>query len=201
VRYERGGFRLGLGAQRSKTSFDRANRDRSNSGEGPLLLLDLAGNRISGAFDIAYLNLEPEPGSEFTPVRDVSGRFRLDVDTGHRLSTGLYGAQHVLYTLAAGSSHAIERRLGLALGMPVGWRTKVRAFAETGTSDFEGSAEAARRSDDLRTFGIDFSMELYRSLNLIVGLARTEHSSSLPGLDRTTTSLRTGLTLSGDTTW
>lgn len=201
LRYERGGFRLGLGAQRSKTTFDGANRDRSNSGEGPLLLLDLEGNRISGGFDVAYLTLEPEAGSEFQPVRDLSGRFRLDIDTGHRLSTGVYGAQQVLYTLAAGSSHAIERRLGVALGMPLGWRTKLRAFAETGTSDFEGSGEVDRRSDDLRTFGVDFSMELYRSLSLILGFARTEHSSSLPGLDRTTTSLRTGLTVSGDTTW
>lgn len=201
LRYERGGFRLGLGAQRSKTSFDRANRDRSNSGEGPLLLLDLEGNRISGGFDLVYLTLEPEPGSQFPRVRDVSGRFRLEIDTGHRLSTSFYGAQHVLYTLAAGSSHAIERRLGASLGLPLGWRTNVRAFAEAGTSDFEGTGDAGRRSDELRTFGADFSLELYRSLSLILGFARTEHSSNLPGFDRTTTSLRSGLTFSGDSVW
>ena len=202
LRYERGGFRLGVGAQRSKTQFDRTERDRSNSGEGPVLILDLEGNRLSGGFQIAYLTLDAEQGSEFGQFRDLSGRFQLQIETGHRLATSLYGTQHVLYTLAAGSAHAVERRVGVAAGLPLGWRTSLRAFAESGTSDFVGSGEAGRRSDDLRSVGGEITLKLRRSLNLTVGVLRTEQSSNLAGFDRSTTTLRSALTLgAGESVW
>ena len=197
IRYERGGFYLGLGAQRSETDFELDSRDRSNQGEGPLLALALTGNRISASVDAAYLKLEgTDDTSQFSGFQDLSGRLRLELKLGSRLRPSVYAAQHVLYTLAEDSSHAVERRLGGSFGFALGWRTTARVFAETGTSDFEGSGAIANRRDRLRAAGGDLTLEVRRSLSLLVGFSDTKHSSN-QGFERSTTALRIALDFGG----
>ncbi|HWN42094.1 MAG TPA: hypothetical protein VNW71_07710 [Thermoanaerobaculia bacterium] len=204
-------LRLGVGVERSEAEFDPGNagdagntgdidRDRSNSGTSPIVEVAYTGSRIQLSGGLAFRSLEPEPGSEFVPFDETTGRVQASWTPRWRLSYSLYGSRGLDYSLNESYSHFTEDRLGFAVSSRVGRTSSVILFAETGVHDYVISGlagpGAVPREDDFTAYGTSIQLQLKERVRLNLGVARTELDSGIPGLDRSLTAFQTSVEIS-----
>ncbi|HVG10262.1 MAG TPA: hypothetical protein VNM67_21340 [Thermoanaerobaculia bacterium] len=195
-------LRLGAGVERSEAEFslEESGRDRSNSGTAPIVEAAYTGPRIQLDGGLAFRSLEPEPGSEFVPFDETTGRIRASWTPRWRLSYTLYGTRGLDYSLDESYSHFTEDRLGLAISSRVGRASSVNLFAETGVHDYAISELAGPavlpREDDFTAYGTSIRLQLEDRVRLTFGVARTELESDLPGVDRSLTVFQTSVEIS-----
>lgn len=194
-------FRLAVGVERSEAEFslDETGRDRSNSGTAPVVDAAYTGPRFQLDGGLAFRSLEPEPGSEFVPFDETTGRLRLSLTPRWRLSYILYATRGLDYSLDESYSHFTEDRLGFAISSRVGRASAVNLFAETGAHDYaisDRAVGALPREDDFTAYGTSIQLQVEERLRLSFGVARTELDSDIPGLDRSLTVFQTSVEIS-----
>ena len=195
-------LRLAVGVERSEAEFnlDESGRDRSNSGTAPVVEAAYTGPRFQLDGGLAFRSLEPEPGSEFVPFDETTGRIRASLTPRWRLSYTLYGTRGLDYSLDEGYSHFTADRLGFAISSRLGRASAVNLFAETGVHDYVisglGGPGVLPREDDFTAYGTSIQLQIKESVRLIFGVARTELESDLPGIDRSLTVFQTTVEIS-----
>ncbi len=201
-------LRLAAGVERTEVEFDVAEsgRDRSNSGTAPLVQAAYTGPRIQIDGGLAFRSLEPEPGSEFVPFDETTGRVRVSWTPRWRLSYILYGSRGLDYSLDESYSHFTVDRFGFAISSQVGRASAVNLFAETGEHGYVisglaglgglGGPGVLPREDDFRAYGTSVQLQLEDRVRLNLGVARTELDSSIPGLDHSLTVFQTSVEIS-----
>jgi hypothetical protein len=195
-------LRLGVGVERSEAKFDpdESGRDRSNSGTSPIVEAAYTGPRIQLDGGLAFRSLEPEPGSEFVPFDEVTGRVRASWTPRWRLSYSLYGTRGLDYSLDESYSHFTEDRFGFAIGSRIGRASSVNLFAETGVHDYAvsgiGAPGALPREDDFTAYGTSIQLQLEDRVRLVLGVTRSELESDIPGIDRSLTVFQTSVEIS-----
>jgi hypothetical protein len=192
-------LRLAAGVERSEVEFnlDETGRDRSSSGTSPVVEAAYTGPRIKIDGGLAFRSLEPEPGSEFVPFDEITGLVRASWTPRWRLSYSLYGGRSLDYSLDEGYSHFTADRLGLAISSKVGRTSAVNLFGETGVHDYAASGPGGvPREDDFTAYGTSVQLRLRETVQLILGVVRTELDSDIPGLDRSLTVFQTGVEIS-----
>ncbi|MEA2561573.1 MAG: hypothetical protein QOH06_3077 [Acidobacteriota bacterium] len=198
-------LRLGVGVERSEVEFslDDAGdigRDRSNSGTSPIVEAAYTGPRMQLDGGLAFRSLEPEPGSEFVPFDETTGRIRVSWTPRWRLSYTLYGTRGLDYSLDESYSHFTEDRFGFAISSRVGRASSVNLFAETGVHAYAISKLAGPavlpREDDFTAYGTSIQFQLEERVRLSFGVARTELESDIPGVDRSLTVFQTSVDIS-----
>lgn len=193
---------LGLGAERTETTFDATSRDLSGSGTSPFATLQLDGNHLQANFRVVRRQLDPSPGSELVPVDRTEGSGRLTLTPGWRFTVGVYGSRALTYALDTDYSHLTDERLGVEVGAPFGERLSARLFAETGSADFTPLDGAPRRKDDLTAYGAEATYKVGEWLSYRAGLHQVTIDSNLPGFDRDYLRVTSSFILStGDWVW
>ncbi len=195
LRYEpRERWRFDVGAEWTKADFLHAERDLSNSGTAPLLGVAYQGPKISISGQAELRSLKPRPGSEFVPVDTTTASLQVAAE-GTRLTPAVYARRSLAFSITDGYSSFATDVVGLSLGLKLGLRSNLRSFAERGRSDYTRiSADVPARRDDISSFGAELTFQLARSTSLVLGGSRSVFDSSLPGEDRSLTSIRAGLT-------
>jgi hypothetical protein len=194
-------LRLAVGVERSEAEFnlDEAGRDRSNSGTTPVVEAVYTGPRIQIDGGLAFRSLEPEPGSEFAPFDETTGRVQASWTPRWRLSYSLYGSREFDYSLVEGYSHFTGHRLGFAISSRVGRASSVNLFAEAGEHDYAISGfvgPVLPRQDDFTAYGTSVQLQVKERFRVNFGVTRTELDSNIPGLDRALTSFQTNVEIS-----
>ncbi len=198
------GLGIGLGVEDSKVDF-AGSEDRSNSGTSPILELGYDTRLFSFLADLAYLDLEPEPGSGFVPYQEVAGSLQVAWRTAGPVEIQFSGYRNLVYS--GGSRWAYFQDTGLSVGANTSLtsRMSLRLFAETGQDEYVSfmpvSPEpvapepvAPERNDDFDAFGGSFQFKLDR-FTFSLGASRTDYDSSLPEFDRTSTVISSRLSL------
>jgi hypothetical protein len=127
----------------------------------------------------------------------VTGNAALDVGGARtRASATFYASRSLDYSLSHLYSYLTDQRLGAALTVGFGQRTRGRVFVEAGRNDYTAfSAAAPRRQDDVTSYGGSLIVELRRSLRLGIEGVRSRFGSNLPGASRSYTSVGATVTL------
>ncbi len=177
---------VALGLEGSRADFERTALPRSNSGTSPLLQLRFRGHDVGFDGEIADRSLKAQHGADFVPVKKVTGNAALLLGASSRLSGSLYGSRNLVYSLATGYAYLQDDRLGASLNVDFGFRTRGRAFVETGRNDYTAFAPGIpRRTDDVSSYGGAFDFSLGGSAILGLQAVRSKYGSNLPGGDRT----------------
>jgi hypothetical protein len=193
--YPRSGWALGLGAESSRTEFDRAALDSSNEGTAPVLELLIDRSRFFFRADLAARSLEATEGSRFVAFDEVTGDVSFNFLPRARVDVWLYANRNLVYSVQPDYPYIDDRRIGLSLGSGLGRRLFGRVYVETGTEDYVAFLPTAPdRQDDLTAYGASLRFSFTNALALSVQATRMALGSSLPGDDRSFTS--GGLTLS-----
>ncbi len=196
-----GGWAVGAGAERSEVDFTAALTaadDRSNSGTSPFLELRREGPNDFLRLEVARRSLEPAAGSAFEPYEATTAAFEVGFNTTGRLVTWLYGSRNLIYSLAEGYSDLQDDRLGVSFERELGWRTRLRIYGEAGRNAYRASLPGfPDREDDTQAFGAAFHFKVGEGSSFTLQVTRTELDSNLPGLDRSVTTLGTGVNFGG----
>ncbi|MGD2116537.1 MAG: hypothetical protein PVG07_15900 [Acidobacteriota bacterium] len=195
IRYEpRDRWRFGVGVERTETELEQDARNLSNSGEAPLLEIVYTGARTTFTATAAFRSLDADEGSDFQSTETTTYSLRGEL-RGNRIQPALYANRSLGLALDENQSHFERDLAGLALGVPIGRRTRLQVFGELGRLDFEPIADGTPdREDDVTGYGIGFTMTLGPRFQLRLGGSRTELDSNLPGLDREVTTIDAGIT-------
>lgn len=189
---------LGAGMEWTETESAGAARDLSSTGTAPFLEVLYSGPKFWSSASVELREVEPEPGSALGETETETYSVQLGIE-GNRLSPAFYARRSLNLSVDEDFSHFTHEVVGASLGMPLGRRTRIRAFGETGESEFTAAgtagAELVDRLDDVTSFGGELTFEAYRGLSLSVGGYRTTFDSNLPGEDRTVEVFRTGVDL------
>ncbi len=199
--YPREGWMVGLGAERSKVTFDRVTRDASNEGTAPAVEVRINRPHLLFLADLAARSLRATEGSRFVDFDGVTGKLAVSYVPRRRLEFWAYGSRDLVYSLEGNYPYMIDRRLGLSLSIGVGRddRTSGRIFYETGAEDYTAfSADLPERTDDLVSYGGSLRFLLVRGLSLTLQASRIELDSNLPGSDRSYTAGGLSLSLGGN---
>lgn len=198
-----------LGAERTESSFERGLFDRSNRGTAPVAEARYEGRRLGFSLDLAARSLEAPRGSAFVPFDGVTGGAAVTLGSEGRVSGSLYTSRNLLYSLSPNYAYLLDERVGLALGVGIRQRTRVRFFAETGINDYTpyrglpgappGTPGAPRREEDITSYGVLTSLRLSRRASIGLQAIRLEADSNLPGGDRSYTTVGTTINLSETT--
>ncbi|MFL6261979.1 MAG: hypothetical protein ACJ76Y_19955 [Thermoanaerobaculia bacterium] len=189
---------VALAGERSESDFThRGALDRSNSGTAPVVEVHFRGNHFGLQADAADRSLTARRGTELVPFHGVTGNAALDVGGSQTRATAtLYSSRTLDYSLSPLYSYLTDERLGAALTVGFGQRTRGRIFTERGRNDYTAfSAVAPRRRDDVTSFGGSVIVELRRSLRLGIEGVRSRYDSNLPGASRSYTSVGATVTL------
>lgn len=187
---------FGAGMEWTETRLPGDGRDLSNTGEAPVVEVTYTGPKFSLSTQAAFRTLEPEGDSDFPETETTTYGAELGID-GNRLSPVLYARRTLSLAISEGYSHFETEVVGLSTDLRLGHRTGLRAFGETGRSDFTAlDPGVPPREDDHLSYGIELGLRFGRGLNLTVGGHRSEFDSNLPGEDRTLTVITTGIDLS-----
>ncbi len=194
---------LGLGAERYTAEFVHPENSRAASGTAPIAELSARTGHLSVDVNVAVLDLEPTAPSEFVPYRGTNGSFRVGVRPGGRFDFEYYGGRNLVYSIEPGVSYFLDERVGVAAGSKLGWRANGRVFWESGRDDYVPQAGAATaRTDDFNAYGATVDVRVGRQTTLLLGVQKTEFTSSVAGFDRSVTQVRTGLQFStGRSQW
>jgi hypothetical protein len=199
VKYNLGeDFSIGLGYEKTEASFDSNQRDRSNSGSGPVLVIHKAGSRVSVETNLGYRDIEADNGSEFQKWNALSGTGSVTFKPAGNFIYSLYGARNVVYSLYQDSSYFDDQKVGGSIEAHLGWRTALRGYYEDGKNDYEPLPGTPHRIDDFKAWGGDLQVKLSDQITLVLGITEMSFDSNLPGFDRDVTAVRTRLNFGGD---
>lgn len=198
--YPRNGWKIGLGAERSRVEFDRATLDSSNEGTAPVVELSIDRPHLFFRADVAARSLTATEGSRFVDFDDLTGSLAVSFVPRKRLEFWVYGNSDLLYSLSQSYPYLLDRRVGLALGVGAGDRLSGRIFAESGNEEFTAFSPATtpERTDDLTSYGGSVRFLLGRGFSLVVQATQIEFDSNLQGADRSYTSGGLSLSLGGN---
>ncbi|MEM7583021.1 MAG: hypothetical protein AAF560_06550 [Acidobacteriota bacterium] len=188
------GLRLGLGVESSQVDFEQ-NALRSNSGTSPLLQVDFDSGRVALALNLAFRDLEPEPGSQFVPYDDVTGSFRTVWRVGGNTQLQLFGDRNLVYSTQDRWAYFEDTGIGVGVKTSLSSRLSLRVFAMDGSNDYVNfEPTAPQRVDDFEAYGGEVRIEIDR-FTLTLGAAVSDYTSNFEEFDRSTTTIRSGLAL------
>jgi hypothetical protein len=191
---------VGLGVERTEVDFDvpPGALDRSSSGTAPLLIVQHESKDTYLSLEVSQRSLDPEPGSVFVPYDETAFALLASFNTTGRLGWSVYGRRGIVYSLSAGYSYLQDDRAGLSFQYGLGWRTRLKLFAEAGRDDYTAETVLVPdRRDDTRAYGASVSFAAAKRALLTLRIARTELDSNLPGQDRQVTTFGAGLGFGG----
>ncbi len=166
---------VGVGIQASKVTFVSSEQDRSNSGKGAIVDMQLGFKSLSLTASYANMRLRPEGASEFQNFDGLVGRTQLGWRGGTGWEAGIYGGRSLSFGFAGLSSYSEDVRYGASMSVPLGWRARLGGYAETGTITYLGSAGvSADRKEDTSAIGADASITL-GGWGLRVGVSRSKY--------------------------
>ncbi len=167
---------VGVGIQASRVAFVNSEQDRSNSGKGALVDMQLGFRSISLTVSYANMRLRPAGASEFQSFDGLVGRSQLGWRGGTGWEAGIYGGRSLSFGFAGLSSYSEDIRYGASLSFPLGWRARLGGYVETGTITYLGSAgSSADRKEDVSAIGTDANIKL-GGWAVRVGVARSRYS-------------------------
>lgn len=195
--------RVGLGVERAEIEFHPGARDLSAEDTAPILEVSLGGDDADLALDLrlALRSLEPTGESQFAGFDEPAGELYLTFRPGWRIEVGLFTERLPVFALDQEWSHFIEDRAGAGVAVRLGQRASWRIYGDVGDLEFVGLAPGARaREDELTVYGTSLTWQPSPRVGLAfeLGWESFEIDSSLPGFDRETTRLRSGIQLGLD---
>ncbi|HKI86019.1 MAG TPA: outer membrane beta-barrel protein [Thermoanaerobaculia bacterium] len=197
VRYSlRNGLKVGVGVETASSSFKHSLRDRSNSGSGPLLDMQLQGGRTFLNLHVAYLTLKARQGADFPRYRNLTGRAQVGWKPHGAVSYTLYSSRDVVYGIETQAPYADSWLSGIGAEAPLGWRFDARLFVEAGSLDF-GSSQGGGggRRDNILNYGLNLTTKLRGSLSFGIHVIHTTIHSNDSGFNRSLTSIGSTLTI------
>jgi hypothetical protein len=191
-------FALAISYEKVTTDFLADVADRSNSGEGRTLELDLRGHHLWAIARVTDLSLRAEGASDFPPFDGTTGQVQVGWKPGGKLEWQAYGGRNISYTLLALQSYYIDERWGLGLQSPLGWRTTGRIFWEQGRDKYPDLiGDGAQRTDDFDGYGLTLSVKLGSGSAVALEGSRTNHTSIVPESNRSITRVLVTLSFAG----
>ncbi|PYQ65553.1 MAG: hypothetical protein DMF53_05250 [Acidobacteria bacterium] len=189
---------IGVAGERTESDFTHQGAlDRSNSGTAPLVEMRFRGNHLGLEAEAADRSLTARRGADLIPFHGVTGNAAITVGGAQTRATAtLYTNRALAYSLSPLYSYFTDRRLGAALAVGFGQRTRGRVFVEGGRNDYTAfSAATPHRVEDVSSYGGSLTFELRPSLRLGIEGVRSHFSANLPGESRTYTSVGATITL------
>jgi hypothetical protein len=188
---------FGLAGEHTATGFTHQGAfDRSNSGTSPVVEASYRGHHLGFQAEAVDRSLTARRGAELVPFHGVTGSAAVTLGGREtRASASLYSSRTLVYSLSPLYSYFLDQRLGAALIVGFGQRTRARVFAEGGRNDYTAFAAAPRRREDVSSFGGSLSFNLRRGLRLGIEGVRSRYDANLPGESRSYTSVGATLTL------
>jgi hypothetical protein len=191
-------FALAIAYENLTTDFLVGVSNRSNSGEGKTLELDLRGHHFWTIARVTDLSLRAEGVSDFPPFDGTTGQVQIGWRPGGKLEWQAYGARNISYTLIALQSYYIDERWGLGLQSPLGWRTTGRIFWEQGRDEYPGlTGGSAGRTDHFDGYGLNLSVKLGSGSAVALEGSRTNYESIVSENNRSITRVQVTLSLAG----
>jgi len=190
---------FGVGVDRVESEFLDGGDDRSSSGTGPFVEVEVEGRRLDARGRVAWVSLEPEGASTFAPYDDATGSVSLSWQPGANLTWQAFGGRSLAFAFTAGSPYLVDSRVGGALVGQVGWRGAFRVFYETGTNAYRDSVGGTVAEDDLEAYGVSFDVKLGRHASLVLGGDRTDYVSTVSARDRDVSRLMASVRFSSPT--
>lgn len=211
VRYSpRERWTVGAGMEWTESESVSDARDLSSTGTAPFLEVLYSGPKFWSSASLELRTVEPEPGSTLRETETETYSVQVGVD-GNRLSPTVYARRSLNLSVDEAFSHFSHEVVGASLGVPLGRRMSLRAFGETGESEFTAGAPAApgpmdpvdpvdpgdpvERLDEVTSFGGELTFNVFRGLSLSLGGYRTTFDSNVPGEDRTVEVFTTSIDL------
>lgn len=189
-------FDLSLGVESSDAEFLVDPEGRSNSGSSPFASIALRGNRVDADLTVVNRELDFAEGSQLDSLEGRTGEGRVSFTLSDRSTVTGYGTRSLTYSAASSDSLFVTQRAGLSYSWQFGRRLHLRLFGEQGENDYSADgAQDVDRRDDFEAVGASLEVPLFRKLALVVGVTQFDLTSSLPGLDRSTTSVQTAIEL------
>lgn len=189
---------VALGVQHSEVDFDHGTLDRSNSGTSPMTEVRFQGRHLRFQSTVVSRSLEARRGAEFVPYDKVTGSAALGVGSTRLVGATVYTSRDLVYSLSPAYAYLDDERLGFALDLGLGRRSKARLFVESGSNTFTAfEPDVPRRRDDVSSYGASLSFGLSRSLLFSLQALRSTFDADVPGGDRTFTSVGTTISLGG----
>ncbi len=188
-----------LGFEDSQVNFTDPTFSRANSGTAPFFGVEYDRDTLFVRANVALRDLKADNTTNFPDFNDPTGNLLVELAPSDRLSVQVYGQSGLVYSLSNDYAYFTDQRFGAGVNLDFGRRLSLRAFAEAGTLDYQRlSAAAPDRQDDLTTVGASIEFDLLRSLQLGIGIFRTDYDSNIDLFDRTVTVLRSTVGFSSD---
>ncbi|HEY0510703.1 MAG TPA: hypothetical protein VGH73_02285 [Thermoanaerobaculia bacterium] len=189
---------VGLGAERSQVDFLHGTLDRSNAGTAPVTEIRFQGLHVGFQADAAARSLAASRGAEFVPYHKVTGNAALLLGSEAHLGAMIYASRNLVYSLSPLYAYLDDQRLGTALTLRLGRRTRGRLFVEGGRNDYTAfAAGTPLRREDVSSYGGSLTFGLRGGLTLGVQGVRSQFSSNLAGGDHSYTSVGATVNLVG----
>jgi hypothetical protein len=198
LRYRfRQGMMVGVGYGTTNTAFPNETRDRSNSGSGPVLEVQLEGKRLWANVNVSYPSLSAKAGSDFVGYSGPAGSAQVGWHPKGDLELQLYGGRYISYTVVAPFPYYVDGRIGAGAQGALGWRTAARVFYERGRDNYAVGSDASPRSDDFDVVGLTLDFRVGRQSGITVGWNRTDYTSNAAGGSRSIPMFQLSLRLAG----
>ncbi len=189
---------VALGAERSQVDFLHGTLDRSNAGTAPVTEIRFQGLHAGFQADAAARSLEARRGAEFVPYHKVTGNAALLLGSEGHLGATIYTSRNLVYSLSPLYAYLSDQRLGTALTLRLGRRTRGRLFVEGARDDYTAfSPSTPQRREDVSSYGGSLVFGLRGGLTLGLQGVRSQFKSNLAGGDRAYTSVGATINLVG----
>lgn len=189
---------VGVAGEHTESDFTHQGAlDRSNSGTAPLVEVRFRGNHLGLEAEAADRSLTARRGADLVPFHGVTGNAAITVGGEQtRAAATLYTNRTLVYSLSPVYSYFTDQRLGAALTVGFGQRTRWRVFVEGGRNDYTPFSPATpRRREDVSSYGGSLTFQLRPSLRLGIEGLRSHYDANLPGQSRTYSSIGATITL------
>ncbi|HTQ78593.1 MAG TPA: hypothetical protein VMM92_01260 [Thermoanaerobaculia bacterium] len=195
------GLAMGVGAERSQVDFTlrrTGEPDRSNYGTAPIFEGVYEHGRIFFQTDLAARSLRAAHGADFVAYDKVTGKATASYRTAAGPELFIYGHRELIYSTFIDYPYLDDERVGAALHLRLGHRTRGSVYIEGGTDGYTPlGAGVLPRKDDVTSYGGALQFELGHSASLRLEGVHSRYRSNLPGADRTFSSLGFTIALTG----
>jgi hypothetical protein len=187
-----------IGYEELTTDFVHDAPNRSSTGDGRFVELELRGHRLWAIAKATDLALRPQEGSEFESLDTTTGQLQIGWKPGGKLEFQAYGGRTISYSLLALASYYTDERWGLGMQLPLGWRSTARVFWEQGRNEYPlATGESVQRIDDLDGYGVSLNISLGKGSAVGLEGSRTDYTSVLREHTRSISQVKVFLSLAG----